>query len=108
MTRAAEPIRPSFRPAPSPPAIPPLRNGDNLNRAEFIRRYDAMPADVKAELIEGIVYMPPPVNQGFHSGPHFDLVALLASTSLPPLVSSVGTTGRCSSTWTTCPSRTCS
>ncbi len=77
MTRAAAPVRPSFRPTPPPPAVPPLRNGDNLNRAEFIRRYDAMPADVKAELIEGVVYMPPPVNQGFHSGPHFDLVALL-------------------------------
>ncbi len=79
MTRVAE--RPSRTVPPHPrlarPAIPPLRNGDNLHRDEFIRRYDAMPPDTKAELIEGIVYMPPPVTQDFHSGPHFDVVALL-------------------------------
>lgn len=49
-------------PAPAPsrppaPQLPPLENGDRLTRAEFERRYAAMPEDVKAELIEGIVYM---------------------------------------------------
>lgn len=39
--------------------IPPLENGDRLNRYEFERRYNAMPNLKKAELIEGIVYMPP-------------------------------------------------
>ena len=38
--------------------IPPLENGDRLNRFEFERRYNAMPNLKKAELIEGVVYMP--------------------------------------------------
>ena len=38
--------------------IPPLENGDRLSRAEFERRYDAMPALKKAELIEGVVFIP--------------------------------------------------
>jgi len=40
--------------------IPPLENGDRLTRAEFERRYDAMPELKKAELVEGEVYMPSP------------------------------------------------
>jgi hypothetical protein len=36
---------------------PPLENGDRLTRAEFERRYAAMPNLKKAELIEGVVYM---------------------------------------------------
>ena len=35
--------------------IPPLENGDKLTRAEFERRYHAMPNLKKAELIEGVV-----------------------------------------------------
>src|SRR5271166_6300934 len=60
-------------------AIPPLENGDRLTRAEFERRYDAMPALKKAELIEGEVYMPSPVRHGAHSHPHTRLVAWLAN-----------------------------
>ena len=59
------------------PAIPPLQNGDNLDRAEFLRRYAAMPSGLKAELIGGVVYMAAALNHAFHSGPHFDLIALL-------------------------------
>ncbi len=58
--------------------IPPLQNGDRLTRAEFERRYDAMPHLKKAELIEGIVYMPTPVSFEDHGGPHFDLIGWLA------------------------------
>src|SRR5438067_1488278 len=48
--------------APGPDdGIPPLEPGDRLSRAEFERRYDAMPALKKAELIEGVVYWPSPV-----------------------------------------------
>lgn len=36
----------------------PLQNGDRLTRDEFERRYFAMPHVNKAELIEGVVYMP--------------------------------------------------
>ena len=45
---------------PSEAPSSPLRNGDFLSRAEFERRYDAMPHLKKAELIEGMVYIPSP------------------------------------------------
>jgi Uma2 family endonuclease len=37
-------------------SVPPLENGDNLTQKEFHRRYLAMP-DVRAELINGVVFM---------------------------------------------------
>ncbi len=49
--------------------IPPLENGDTLTRDEFERRYHAMPHVKKAELIEGVVYMPSPVSAGYHGHP---------------------------------------
>jgi Uma2 family endonuclease len=58
-------------------AIPPLENGDRLTRAEFERRYDAMPHLKKAELIEGEVYMASAVRHGQHSYPHSLLVSWL-------------------------------
>lgn len=68
---------------PAAAAIPPpperLRNGDNLTRDEFERRYAAMPDDVKAELIDGVVYMPPPASFGDHGRPHFKLGGLLSA-----------------------------
>lgn len=51
-------------------AIPPLENGDRLNRFEFERRYNAMPTVKKAELIEGIVYMPAALGFKSHGEPH--------------------------------------
>ena len=57
-------------PSPGPESvIPPLEPGDRLSRAEFERRYDAMPNLKKAELIEGVVYMPSPVRVRRHGGP---------------------------------------
>jgi Uma2 family endonuclease len=50
-----------------------MENGDRLSRDEFERRYDAMPHLKKAELIEGVVYVPSLVSQRHHSGPHFTL-----------------------------------
>ncbi len=50
--------------------IMPLENGDHLTRDEFERRYEAMPDVKKAELIEGVVYMPSPVRQDQHGTPH--------------------------------------
>ena len=50
--------------------LPLLQNGDRLTRAEFERRYTAMPKTKKAELIEGIVYMPSPVGCDRHGNPH--------------------------------------
>ena len=49
--------------------IPPLENGDTLTRAEFERRYHAMPHVKKAELIEGKVYMPSPARRKYHCIP---------------------------------------
>ncbi len=59
--------------------VPPLENGDRLSRAEFERRYEAMPGLKKAELIEGEVHMPSPVRHRGHSHPHTRLVAWLAN-----------------------------
>jgi Uma2 family endonuclease len=57
--------------------IPPLVEGDRLTRAEFERRYHAMPPHIKAELIEGVVYMPSPVRSDNHATPHSDLIGWL-------------------------------
>src|SRR5258708_8804654 len=57
--------------------IPPLQNGDRLTAEEFERRYDAMPELKKAELINGVVYMPPPITMEDHGGPHFDMICWL-------------------------------
>ena len=59
------------------PKCPPLQPGDRLTRDEFERRYFAMPGVKKAELIEGEVYMPAPVNHEFHGGPHTDALGWL-------------------------------
>src|SRR5690242_15074341 len=47
-----------------------LENGDRLSRAEFERRWDAMPELKRAELIEGVVYLPSPVRIEAHGMPH--------------------------------------
>jgi hypothetical protein len=57
--------------------IPRLENGDRLTRAEFERRYNAMPEIKKAELIGGRVYMPSPVRQIEHSRPNGFIVTWL-------------------------------
>lgn len=58
----------------TPVEIPPLEAGDFLSREEFERRYEAMPGVKKAELIEGIVYMPSPVRFDKHAEPHSWLI----------------------------------
>ena len=50
--------------------IPPLVDGERLSREEFHRRYLAMPHVKRAELIEGVVHMPSPVNHLVHGHPH--------------------------------------
>jgi Uma2 family endonuclease len=64
--------------------LPPLESGDSasadwsvrLSRAEFERRYAAMPDLKKAELIEGVVYMGSPVH-AIHSQPHANIITWL-------------------------------
>jgi len=60
--------------------VPPLQGGDRLTRDEFERRYRATPHVKKAELIEGVVHMPPPpVSHDDHSGPHLRLCTWLGN-----------------------------
>ncbi len=53
------------------PVQPPLESGDHLSGAEFDRRYESMPG-VRAELIEGVVYVSSPVSL-IHGNSHSNL-----------------------------------
>lgn len=64
---------------------PLLENGDRLSRTEFERRYTAMPAKTKAELIEGIVYVPAALRFRRHGRPHALLMAWLSDYWLATL-----------------------
>lgn len=70
-SRSTAPIRPSV--------VPPLEAGDRLTRDEFERRFDATPDLKKAELIEGVVYIPPPVSHIGHSVPQADFLTWLGT-----------------------------
>jgi Uma2 family endonuclease len=58
--------------------IPWLEQNDCLTRDEFERRYAAMPPNVKAELIEGVVHMAAAVRAEHHGSPHFRFIAWLS------------------------------
>ena len=64
-------------PKPEVERIPLLHQGDHLTADEFMRRYEAMPDVKKAELIQGVVYMPSPVTIDDHGGQQFDLITWL-------------------------------
>lgn len=78
--------------------IPPLENGDRLNRYEFERRYDAMLNLRKAELIEGIVYMAAALRFKSHGQPH----AWMGSNEILNLVQSQSTPNFCTRNSTLC------
>jgi Uma2 family endonuclease len=59
------------------PSVLPLESGDRLTRTEFERRYHAMPHLKKAELIEGVVYVPSPVRSASHAQPHAFIITWL-------------------------------
>jgi Uma2 family endonuclease len=61
--------------------LPPLESGDRLSRAEFERRYAAMPALKKAELIEGVVYVASPLRAKAHGKPHAAIMTWLGTYS---------------------------
>jgi Uma2 family endonuclease len=46
-----------------------LQNGDRMTRVEFHRRYSELP-DIRAELIEGVVYLSSPLPAREHGKPH--------------------------------------
>jgi Uma2 family endonuclease len=58
-------------------SIPPLENGDRLTRHEFERRYSATSPIKKAELIEGVVYVPAALRFRSHGQPHANLIGWL-------------------------------
>jgi len=62
---------------PNTPILPPLENGDRLNRYEFERRYSQTPLK-KAELIEGVVYITTTVRFRSHAVPHANLSGWLS------------------------------
>jgi Uma2 family endonuclease len=68
-------------PTGTPVSIPALENGDRLTRAEFERRYEAMPELKKAELIEGEVYVGSPVRHRQHGKPHGQLMTWIGTYS---------------------------
>lgn len=62
---------------PNTQTTPPLENGDRLTRHEFERRYQAMPHLKKAELIEGVVYVPAALRFRSHGKPHAKIITWL-------------------------------
>lgn len=85
-TQASEDVR----------GVPRLENGDQLTRPEFERRYEAMPHLKKAELIEGVVYVPSPVRYEGHGRQHSALNGWLVmySASTPGVAVGDNTTVR--------------
>jgi Uma2 family endonuclease len=75
---------------------PPLETGDRLTRDEFERRYDAMPQLKKAELINGVVYVPSPVRLFQHGRPNRHLSAWLGNyeAATPGVLGGDNTTAR--------------
>ena len=78
------------RPKAQKSPIPPLRDGDRMDAAEFLRRYAADRSIYSAELLKGIVHVTrwrehengeemivPPVSAEDHSQPHSDLITWL-------------------------------
>jgi Uma2 family endonuclease len=85
MTRSLKVESPGLNPPVG--KVLPLEPGDRLTRPEFERRYEAMPHLKKAELIEGVVYVPAPVRHEGHGRQHAVLSYWLSvySTSTPGL-----------------------
>lgn len=58
--------------------VPALDSGARMTRFEFERRYEASPPWLRAELIEGVVYVASPVSLP-HGDEHFRLVTWLGA-----------------------------
>jgi hypothetical protein len=64
------------------PKPPPLENGDRLSLREFMRRYEAMPEGIRAELIGGIVYMSAAVRVAQHGRPYIWLSNIVSTYAM--------------------------
>jgi Uma2 family endonuclease len=62
-----------------PTQAPPLENGDQLTRDDFERRSAAMPQLQTAELIDGVVYIPPQRESHRHAAQRADAIAWLGT-----------------------------
>ena len=62
-----------------PQEVPALRHGDRLTQPEFHRRYEAAPEGVKAELLDGIVYIAPPRVRQPHGAAMVELATVLCT-----------------------------
>jgi Uma2 family endonuclease len=60
----------------APRTLPPLESGDHLSQDEFHRRYLEHPEIKRAELVEGVVYVSPPVGVD-HGEPYGSAVGWL-------------------------------
>ncbi|MEX0783631.1 MAG: Uma2 family endonuclease [Dehalococcoidia bacterium] len=58
----------------APPVM--LQSGDRMTRIEFHRRYCELP-DIRAQLIEGVVYLSSPLRANFHGDQHALVLAWL-------------------------------
>ncbi len=88
--------RPKTQKPPALEPVLPLENGDRLTRAEFERRYTAMPELKKAELIEGVVYMPSPVRLHRHGRPNLRIATWLGlyESSTPGVIAADNASAR--------------
>ncbi|MCI0640655.1 MAG: hypothetical protein L0Y72_20055 [Gemmataceae bacterium] len=77
-------------------AAVPLDAGVQLTRAEFERRYGAMPALKKAELIEGVVFLPSPTRLRAHGRPsrHLSTWMGVYEAATPGVIGADNTTTR--------------
>jgi Uma2 family endonuclease len=76
---SSEPTRREFTPAIGDvqlPSLPPLRAGDHLDQPTFHARYEAMPPDFRAELIDGVVIVSSPTSPK-HGRPHAIVIGWL-------------------------------
>jgi|SRR5579864_196773 len=69
-------LRTTPRQGSSDEGLPPLVPGERLDQKTFHARYEAMPAEVRAELIQGVVYMPSPLRID-HGEIHAELITWL-------------------------------
>ena len=97
MATIPSPLTAPVSPAAHKRIIPPLAQGDRLTSRAGISSgsYAAMPPKVKAERIEGMVYMPASaVSAGFHGDPHAKVIGWLTNyeSATPGVVASDNST----------------
>ncbi len=77
------------------PGVPQLLNGDHLSVPEFEQRYEIFDEDRRAELIEGIVVMSPPISSDHgKANSLLDCLLNLYSAATPRTATAVNTSVR--------------